>query len=117
MSEHYTAFEHERHLAMTSFKCQWRHNNEYDRWDTSCDDICVALNNETPKDFGFKVCPYCGKTIDWVDEQDKQEPTDQQAWQACLAFHPDIINEPEGVKAAYPTVALKWLRAWRKVGM
>jgi len=27
-------------------------------------------NDETPKKFGFKFCPYCGKLISWDDDPD-----------------------------------------------
>jgi hypothetical protein len=43
--------------------CEWVYNDEFDRWDTGCDDVIVHQNGETPKAFGFKFCPYCGKVI------------------------------------------------------
>jgi hypothetical protein len=46
-------------------RCEWTYNDECDRWDTECEDIAVDQNDETPKDFGFKFCPYCGKLISW----------------------------------------------------
>ena len=46
--------------------CRWEYNSEHDRWDTECDDICGRIgNNETPQEFGFKRCPYCGGLILW----------------------------------------------------
>lgn len=49
-------------------RCEWTYDDEYERWDTECDDVVVAQNDETPKEFGFKFCPYCGKLISWDDD-------------------------------------------------
>jgi hypothetical protein len=102
---------------MEKDKCKWTHNNDRDRWDTSCDDLCVALNDETPKDFGFKICPYCGKSIEWTDEQGQQEPTPEQIDSCCLWYRHDFGLLPDDVKNKVRDSAKEWLRAWRKVGM
>lgn len=52
---------------MSADTCTWEYNDEFDRYDTGCDDVGVDQNNETPKDFGFKFCPFCGKVIQWVE--------------------------------------------------
>ena len=49
-------------------RCEWTYDNEYERWDTECDDVAVDQNGETPKEFGFKFCPYCGNLISWTDD-------------------------------------------------
>lgn len=56
-----------RILGGESSNCGWRYNGEYDRWDTECEDVAVEQNGENPQDFGFKFCPYCGKSIVWME--------------------------------------------------
>jgi hypothetical protein len=58
-----------RVLPGESWRCEWTYNDEYERWDTECEDVAVDQNNESPKDFGFKFCPYCGKAIEWNESE------------------------------------------------
>lgn len=43
--------------------CEWEYDNEYERWSTTCDDVIILHNHESPFEYGFNFCPYCGKKV------------------------------------------------------
>lgn len=42
--------------------CIWRYDDQYDRWDTGCEESFVFIDGG-PDDNGFKFCPYCAGGI------------------------------------------------------
>ena len=42
--------------------CKWTYDDDYDKWDTQCDNAFVVYEG-TPSENNFKYCPYCGKEI------------------------------------------------------
>lgn len=43
--------------------CEWEYNDEHERWDTECDDVIALHAGESPFEYGFKFCPFCGKEV------------------------------------------------------
>lgn len=41
--------------------CDWEYNDEFERWETECEDVIALHGGESPFEYGFKFCPYCGK--------------------------------------------------------
>lgn len=50
--------------------CKWEHDldRETDVWETSCGDAVVFDEGE-PKEHGYKFCHYCGKPIEFVEQE------------------------------------------------
>lgn len=44
-------------------RCSWEYNDEHGRWDTECDNAIALHAGESPFEYGFKFCPYCGKPV------------------------------------------------------
>lgn len=51
------------HFLRRAVFCEWSHDSEHDRWDTGCEDVIALHNSESPFNYGFKYCPYCGKRV------------------------------------------------------
>lgn len=51
--------------------CKWEHDQdrENDVWETSCGNAVVFDEGE-PKEHGYKFCPYCGKLIEFVEQEE-----------------------------------------------
>ena len=43
--------------------CHWEYNTEHERWDTECGDCVCLWQDEEPKGYGFRYCPYCAHEI------------------------------------------------------
>lgn len=43
--------------------CEWEYDEEHERWETGCDDVIALHGGESPFEYGFRVCPYCGKQL------------------------------------------------------
>lgn len=50
--------------------CKWNHDQDHenDVWETSCGNAVVFDEGE-PKDHGYEFCHYCGKTIEFVENE------------------------------------------------
>ena len=46
-----------------SSTCEWEYSDEHERWDTECDDVIALHAGESPFEYGFKFCPFCGKEV------------------------------------------------------
>ncbi len=44
-------------------KCYWKYDNNYDYWETTCNNA-FFLENGTPSDNEMIYCCYCGKEIE-----------------------------------------------------
>jgi hypothetical protein len=41
--------------------CEWEFIGEHERWETECEEMIALHNGESPFEYGFKFCPFCGK--------------------------------------------------------
>jgi hypothetical protein len=96
--------------------CKWEFEIEEEWWGASCGHALMPSRCSTPKEVGFQVCPYCGRKIEWVeDEPEPIEPTDEQIDSCCLRIRPDFGSLDREHKHDLRTTAKEWLQAWLKV--
>ena len=46
-------------------KCEWKHDEYHDMWETSCGDAYTTIDGALNK---IKYCPFCGKEIEVIKE-------------------------------------------------
>ena len=61
-----------RRLRLAKTTCTWGYDDGDDYWETSCDGA-FQLVDGTPADNGMKFCPYCGRPIEEVSENDQED--------------------------------------------
>ena len=52
--------------------CKWTYDDSNDSWDTECDEK-FWFTTEGPIDNGFKYCPYCGKILIELDNEQESD--------------------------------------------
>jgi len=59
-------------LASLCGECVWKWDDDTSSYDTTCDNK-FQFTFDTPKENGFKFCPYCGKGIAQKKPESKKE--------------------------------------------
>jgi hypothetical protein len=61
----YEAHSNQIEQRVSPHECSWKYSNEPDEdvWETSCGQLFMLSNEDTPSENGFRFCCYCGKKL------------------------------------------------------